>query len=146
MYLHCTTKHNRKFVRPILLKLQLEINETFLMSINSLILTTRLSFLKDSGAIHPSVPMPPDFAVKDAFPCGSLRHKPKSDIRTLTPLTVIDSKMFCGFKSRCTEINTCTQKLILDHKGQKHIIVSNHNQWLKCTLKSSLTNSKGMKM
>ncbi len=46
--------------------------------------TTLLLPSSSSGAIHPSVPVIPDFVDKDTFPWANFRHSPKSDILVFT--------------------------------------------------------------
>lgn len=60
-----------------------------------------------SGAIHPSVPVVPDFFEKEILPFANFLHMPKSDIKALiSPEELgIDIKTFCGLISRCTKGN-----------------------------------------
>lgn len=58
-----------------LLVLVTEINNSELTTLFPLII---------SAAIHPSVPVIPDFLENDAFPTFTFLHSPKSDISALT--------------------------------------------------------------
>ena len=64
--------------------------------------TTLLLLSNISGAIQPSVPATPDFAVIDTLPIGNFRHKPKSDIIALNGPFVEgnDNKTLRGLMSR----------------------------------------------
>ncbi len=67
-------------------------------------LTTRVWFWNISGAIHPSVPRIPDWAVNEPRPVGSLRQRPKSDMSALTqPVLLTINSTLCGLISLWTE-------------------------------------------
>ena len=64
---------------------------------------TTLSFLWSiSGAVHPSVPVSPERAVKETFPWASFLHRPKSDsLALIEPFAVgNDSRTLRGLISR----------------------------------------------
>lgn len=87
--------------------LSLDLTPHYYLHFLPLSLTTLVLSWNISGAIHPSVPSTPDWAVNEPRPWGSLRHRPKSEMRALTLQAEEEKKTlrrtFCGFMSLCTE-------------------------------------------